>query len=112
MKKKTDIENELDRYYYASLELTRLNAELSFMANHKQDRLNILPSLIAREYKIIEEITNLIERAELDEREFEYIRLRHFEQNNLVQIEFKMFLSQRTIGRAREAALKKLKAAL
>lgn len=109
--KKTPIENELDKYYFATQSIERYENELGHIIDHYSERYTRISLLLEAEYAIINRIKDLIARAELNNEEKEYVRMRHFEQIPMYQIECFIPCSTTTLARVRKKTLERLEKA-
>jgi len=106
--KKTEIEIELDRYYYALNSIKMWQYELGHITIDHERKADAISQLIENENRILERINNLILTANLTAQELEYIRLYYFQKRSRVQTERAMFACHSTVTRVRKSALQKL----
>ena len=106
--KKTPIEEELDKYYFALNSIKRWQEELGHTTYGHGERTNALYQFINAENEVIRRINALLNRANLTGMEKEYIELKHFKQLNRTQIEREMFCCSTTLSKIRRQALKKI----
>ena len=106
--KKTPLENELDKYYYAAASIKRWQDEFGRTTSNYELKMGAISQLIDAENETIKRINNLISRANLSGEERTYIELKHFKQYNRIQIERAMFCCQTTINKIRKSALEKI----
>ena len=76
--KKTPLEIELDRYYYALNSIKMWQYELGHITADHERKADAISQLIENENRILERINNLILTANLTGEEIEFIRLYYF----------------------------------